>query len=255
MQRVLLVLADGNATDAERDEARTLTAAVLAAHPGHAVAQAAAARLETLVAAADPMPPEVVEPKPTNEPPVVESFDRLLARANQLAEVSCAQAMPYFDKALQQKATSVEALTGAGFCHIDAGQFSSAYSKFNAALAISPRYERALWGMAEGYQQQGNATRAIEAYRRYLEVYPSSAAAKKQLDRLGASEPAAGSATTPASGSATTPASTDGGSTAPSGGGGGDPPAPPSGGGGDPPAPPADDEPAGGGPSADPDEP
>jgi len=86
---------------------------------------------------------------------------------------------------LSLKPTSVEALTGAGFCHLDDGQFASAYSKFNAALAISPRYERALWGMAEGYQQQGNSTRAIEAYQHYLELYPGSAAAKKQLQKLG----------------------------------------------------------------------
>jgi tetratricopeptide (TPR) repeat protein len=83
-----------------------------------------------------------------------------------------------------------------GYCHIDAKQFASAFSKFRAALAVSSRYEPALRGVAEAYQQQGRKEQAIEAYKAYLDVYPDSSAAKKQLERLGgdtASPPPAGS--------------------------------------------------------------
>jgi len=87
-----------------------------------------------------------------------------------------------------------------GYCHIDAKQFQSAFSKFRAALAVSSRYEPALRGVAETYQQQGRKEQAIEAYRAYLEVYPDSVAAKKQLERLGgdtASPPQPGSGAPP----------------------------------------------------------
>jgi hypothetical protein len=127
------------------------------------------------------------------------SYDSLLAKANKLAEVNCAQAIPYYQKALEAKPNSVEALTGTGYCHLDAKQFSSAHSKFRAALGISPRYERALWGMAELYQQQGRAELAIEAYKAYLEVYPRSVAAQRQLDRLQGKS--SGSPTPPETGS------------------------------------------------------
>ena len=87
--------------------------------------------------------------------------------------------MELFAKALEQKPNGVEALTGMGYCHIDAKQFSSAFSKFRAALAVSSRYEPALWGVAEAYQQQGRKEQAIEACKAYLEVYPSAPKAQK----------------------------------------------------------------------------
>jgi len=111
-------------------------------------------------------------------------YDKLLAKANKLAEVDCGQAMPYFQRALEVQPNGVEALSGMGFCHIDAKQFASAHSKFRAALGISPRYERALWGVAEAYQQQGRNDLAITAYEKYLEVYPGSAAATRQPEPL-----------------------------------------------------------------------
>ncbi|MGH9887251.1 MAG: tetratricopeptide repeat protein, partial [bacterium] len=126
-----------------------------------------------------------VSPTPGGSSSGGDSYDRLLARANALADTSCAKAMELYSKALEQKPNGVEALTGLGYCHIDAKQFSSAFSNFRAALAVSPRYEAALRGVAETYQQQGRKEQAIEAYKAYLDAYPNSAAARRQLERLG----------------------------------------------------------------------
>jgi predicted Zn finger-like uncharacterized protein len=207
-----LVLAAAPAPGAKPADARPLVAAILAAQPEHAGAKALASKLETLVAKTDPLPPEdgakdtkdtknakeakdakdagTARPNPVGAGPGPvapggDSYDRLLARANALAETSCAKAMELYSKALEQKPNGVEALTGLGYCHIDAKQFSSAFSNFRAALAVSPRYEAALRGIAETYQQQGRKEQAIEAYKAYLDAYPNSAAAKKQLERLG----------------------------------------------------------------------
>ena len=114
-----------------------------------------------------------------------DSYERSLARANAIADTSCGKAMELYAKALEQKPNGFEALAGMGYCHIDAKQFASAFSKFRAALAVSPKYEPALRGIAEAYQQQGRKEQAIEAYKAYLDAYPNSVAARKQLEQLG----------------------------------------------------------------------
>ncbi|MBA3458245.1 MAG: tetratricopeptide repeat protein [Deltaproteobacteria bacterium] len=175
-------------------EAKPLVDQVLAAQPEHAASKALAARIETTVAKTDPLPPEDPPKNPGTGtakpiPPEAtggDSYDRLLAKANTLAESNCSRAMEMYAKALEQKPNGVEALTGMGYCHIDAKQFASAFSKFRAALAVSSRYEPALWGVGEAYQQQGRKDQAIEAFKAYLETYPGSAKAQKALDRLGA---------------------------------------------------------------------
>jgi predicted Zn finger-like uncharacterized protein len=233
-------------------EARPLVDAILAAQPEHAGARALVGKLETLVTRTDPLPPEdhgeradgpggggtaknpggaaapgtartpvapgprpgPAAPGPGAEAGGADSYERLLQRANAISDSNCTKAMDLYAKALELKPNGVEALAGLGFCQIDAKQFSSAFSKFRAALAVSPKYEPALRGIAETYQQQGRKEQAIEAYRRYLEVYPDSVAAKKQLERLGADTQAAppspspsGSGAAPGSSSASAPAS------------------------------------------------
>lgn len=179
-------------------DARPLVEQVLAAQPEHTGARELLARIETTVAKTDPLPPEDPrEPTGAKITPDsgggggggVESYDRVLARANTLAESNCGKAMELFSKALEQKPNGVEALTGMGYCHIDAKQFSSAFSKFRAALAVSARYEPALWGVAEAYQQQGRKEQALEAVKAYMEIYPNAPKAQKALDRLGGATP------------------------------------------------------------------
>jgi tetratricopeptide (TPR) repeat protein len=219
----LVLAAQGKAADA-----RPLVDAILAAQPEHTGARALSGKLETLVAKTDPLPPEDgnkdgskdagkappprtnpprtggTPPPPPTTPPSSggpDTYDRLVARANAVADTSCAKAMDLYSKALEQKPNGVEALAGLGYCQIDAKQFSSAFSKFRAALAVSPRYEPALRGVAETYQQMGRKEQAIEAYKAYLEIYPDSVAARKQLERLGGdagAHPPAGSAAPPA---------------------------------------------------------
>jgi predicted Zn finger-like uncharacterized protein len=187
----LIALAQNRATDA-----KPLVDQVLAAQPEHAGARALSAKLDTLVTKTDPLPPEENRGSGAKPPPsggntgggvdTSGSYDQLLARANKLADKNCGQATTLYLKALEQKPNGVEALTGLGFCYMDAKQFSNAYSKFRSALAVSSRYEPALRGIAEMYQQQGLRDQAIEAYQRLLDAYPNSAAAKKALERLGA---------------------------------------------------------------------
>ncbi len=182
--------------------AKTGAEAVLAAQPDHAGAKALAARLAASAPApGEPVVEKPVEPtapeKPTQpKPPAVESMSSVLKRANKLAENgSCDQAMPLYRKVLDDQPSSVEALTGLGFCHLDRKEYASAHTRFRAALGISSRYQDAMWGIAELYQRQGNAEEAIAKYESFIEAFPSTrraAAARKQIEKLRGQESGGG---------------------------------------------------------------
>jgi tetratricopeptide (TPR) repeat protein len=173
-------------------DAKPIVEQILATSADHDAARALSKKLETAVAKSDPLPPEDGQHKATPTPQNNGGngggggdYDSLLAKANKLAESNCQKAMELYGKALEQKPTGVEALTGMGYCYLDAKQFASAFSKFRAALAVSPRFEPALGGVAETYQRQGNKEQAIAAWHNYLDVIPNSPKAKKQLEILG----------------------------------------------------------------------
>ncbi|HEU0029627.1 MAG TPA: tetratricopeptide repeat protein [Kofleriaceae bacterium] len=203
-QLALIALAQNRVADA-----KTMVDQILAAQPEHLGAKALAAKLETKVAATDPLPPEdngkgsgsatTKPPNPNPNPDVsvsgTDTYDGWLKKANALADKNCTKALELYAKALEQKPNGVEALTGMGYCHLDAKNFASAHSRFRTALATSPRYEPALAGIAEAYQQQGRKDDAIAAWRTYLEAYPGSAKAQRALERLGAGD--GGGAPTP----------------------------------------------------------
>lgn len=234
----MLAFAGGDVPAAQQAAEDVL--ALQAEHPG---AQALLARLRDAVVTTDPMPAEEEidagarvgsgssgssgggggggSSAPSGD------YDSLLGKADRLAEVNCAEAMPYYTKALELKPNGVAALTGRGYCYIDSKQFSSAHSSFRAALAVSRRYEPALWGIGEAYQQQGLKDKAIEAYQNYLEAYPGSAKAIKQIDKLGGGESGGGGE--PSGGGGDTGGSGTGGGGDSGGGGGSD-----TGGGGEP---------------------
>jgi tetratricopeptide (TPR) repeat protein len=206
-------------------DARPLVDKVLAAQLEHAGARALAARLETLVAKSDPLPPEdskdvkaskdskdasestkdpksppggATDARPDPAPPAGGgNYDALMKEADKVADTNCSRAIELYQKAREIKPDSAAALTGMGYCYIDAKQFASAHSMFRQALTFAKRYEPALYGVAEAYQQQGRKDDAINAYKAYLEVYPGAAKANRQLERLGVT-PDGGGATTPA---------------------------------------------------------
>ncbi len=192
---------EGNAAGA-----KTGAEAVLAAQPDHAGARALLARVTASAPAPAPTPGQPaadkpVEPKPADKPapprpPADDSPGGTLKRANKLAENgNCDQAMPLYRKVLDDEPSSVEALTGLGFCHLDRKEYASAHTRFRAALGISSRYQDAMWGIAEMYQRQGNAEEAIAKYQAFIDAYPSTrraAAARRQIEKLRGAQPTGG---------------------------------------------------------------
>ncbi len=193
-------------------EAKPLVDQILAAQPDHAAARALSAKLDTLVAKTDPLPPEdpkngsggsgsgsnvAVGPgsgsgsagsgtKPPPDGGGATDYDGYVKRADAIADSNCAKANDLYAKALEIKPNGVEALTGQGYCALEAKNFATAHRKFSTALATAPRYEPALAGIAETYTLQSRKEDAISAWRRYLDAFPGSAKAQKAIDRLGA---------------------------------------------------------------------
>ena len=195
-------------------DAKPLVEQILAAQPEHAGARALAGKLSTTVASSDPLPPEdhrdagvavgpgsavavvgkdagVAAGNDLGPGPAVPTgdYNKLVQQGNKLAESNCTEATKVFQRALDQNPAGADALTGIGYCQLDAKQFSSAYSKFSAALAVDPRNEGALSGIAEMYQQQGRKDKAVEAWKAYQAIYPGSPKAQKQIDRLNGAAP------------------------------------------------------------------
>jgi hypothetical protein len=145
-----------------------------------------------------------------------DTYDSYLRRANAVADTNCTKANELYGKALEIKPSGVEALTGQGYCALEAKNFATAHRKFSTALVTAPRYEPALAGIATAYTLQSRKDLAIVAWKHYLEAYPNAPKALKALDRLGAGSssngggsgsaaPPAGSATPPANGGSATP--------------------------------------------------
>jgi tetratricopeptide (TPR) repeat protein len=204
-------------------DARPIVQQVLVASPDQEVAHALDAKLATLVAKTDPLPPEDgrsagnrAHSGGTTPSGGGDAYDGLVERANKLAETNCGAATQVYQKALDQRSNGVEALTGMGYCYLDAKRFSSALSNFRAALLVSPRYEPALAGIAEMYQQQGNHDQAVARWKEYLDIFPNSPKAKRQLEILGATDTGATAPTPPAPGPAPAPTPTPGATPAPS---------------------------------------
>jgi tetratricopeptide (TPR) repeat protein len=207
--------------DANPEEARSGADAVLKAQAEHPGARALLAKLDASgrppVDTADPMPPEQkdrpddkVGGKPGDKPgdrpgdkgaddgkvaggagkPVDaggDSFDVILDRADKLAENgNCPGAMPLYRKVLDLHPASVEALTGLGYCHLDRREFASAHARFRAALGISSRYQPAMWGIAEAYQQQGLKQEALERFEAFVAEHPGNPRAEAARSRIEA---------------------------------------------------------------------
>lgn len=172
----------------ELAEARRVLASLLENQPTPLVAKELAAAIDRQakqVAKVDPIPPTPPDPDPRPK----ESFETLVARAEELAEeVKCAEALALYERALAINRRSVTVLSGMGYCEIERGKMAAAHQRFRAALKISPGHIDSLLGEAETFQQEGLRADAIETYRRILARNPSEyyrKIARRQIKSLG----------------------------------------------------------------------
>ena len=120
--------------------------------------------------------------EPTLAPPGSNDYKTIIREADRLSGSGrSVQARKLYEHALELDPKGVAALTGLGYCDLDAERFMQAVDRFNAALAIDSTNGDAVMGLAESYKVRGQKERAIEFYRKYLAT--NSGGAKAQMAR------------------------------------------------------------------------
>lgn len=126
-------------------------------------------------------------------------YDRALSDADRLLENGATEkAFKLYEKARKMRPDGAEALAGLGYVMLDKDRPGSAVGYFEKALAQAPNYGPAVFGMGEALRANGQDSRALEMYRRYLRVNSTGVdapAARRQAaaleDRVEKSDQAA----------------------------------------------------------------
>ncbi|MBR58593.1 MAG: hypothetical protein CMH54_11290 [Myxococcales bacterium] len=141
-----------------------------------------------------PATPRVSKPRkqPTSSlrpPPRGASYDQLMSRGSKLLRSNPKLAITTFERALRMPSATSEARAKLGRAYLKTGEISLAAIHLRHALEMNPKYQPALWDLAQAYTVQGNHRRAIEIYRRLQRlVGPNSAQGQKvkaALSRMG----------------------------------------------------------------------
>ncbi len=132
-------------------------------------------------------PPKTPAPAP-RPPPRAATYDQLMSRGSKLLRSNPRLAITTFERALRISPTS-EARAKLGRAYLKSGEISLASIHLRQALSLNPKYQPALWDLAQAYTVQGNHRKAIEVYRRLQRlVGPNSAQGQKveaALSRMG----------------------------------------------------------------------
>ncbi len=117
-------------------------------------------------------------------------YDKLVAEGDRLLGVGDdAHARKVYEEALKIRPWGVEALSGMGYLALDRGHNVQASSYFKRAVARSPTFGPALFGLGEAYRATGKEELALEQYRRYVSVDPNGTdvvVAQRQIQTIEA---------------------------------------------------------------------
>lgn len=112
----------------------------------------------------------VPHPRPEDGPA---NYAALVREGDRLSEQGrSAQASRLYRKALGARAGGAEALTGLGYCEMDAGNSTGAIHYFQQALSGGSSFGDAMIGAAEAYRASGDVQNALRYYQRYLAEHP-----------------------------------------------------------------------------------
>jgi predicted Zn finger-like uncharacterized protein len=135
----------------------------------------------------------------TSEPtPSRRTYESLIKAGNRASEHGrTMRALDYFERALKQRASGLEALTGLGYAQLDLQRFTTAMGYFRRAIKLSPGYGEATIGMAEAYLALGNKGQALDYYKAYLRAHPAGRRASLARRNVKDLERAIGGVQTP----------------------------------------------------------
>jgi hypothetical protein len=147
------------------------------------------------------------------------TFDEQMDLAQRLVEhEQFDEAQRLFETILSYASHVPAVHVGLGKCALETGRLDAAIEHYNNALGKATNYGPAIFGLAKTYRARGDKERALQQYRRYLELYPSGGAAgvaRDSIARLEGNPPPAPAKAAPSPSSSELvkpPAQTGGGS-------------------------------------------
>ena len=97
-------------------------------------------------------------------------------------------AVGYYKRAIAENPGGAQAYAGLGWCHLDLEKPRAALDDFEKAIARDGDLAEAHFGLALALEQAGKGSRALSAYKRYLELAPGgddAPDARRAVKRLG----------------------------------------------------------------------
>lgn len=101
-----------------------------------------------------------------------------------MAEGKDTAAFDYLDEVIQLAPTYVEGWNQRATLHFKAGNYRKSMSDINRVLALEPRHFGAIAGMATILTSYGRDELALDAWQRFLDLYPAERRAQKALGDL-----------------------------------------------------------------------
>ncbi|MEL7305915.1 MAG: tetratricopeptide repeat protein, partial [Myxococcota bacterium] len=178
--RASLDLAAALAEAGDHDAAQDVADAILK-NVEHPTARLLVAKVES------PAPTPAPEPEPEGSKEKLD-FGKLVAAADRARRSDRAsRALRLYERALEIEPSNVEVLTGLGWSYLDLENATSAVATFERVLRRNERFSDAHMGLAEALKKLGRRTKALEHYRRYLELVPQgpdAPAARRMVEEL-----------------------------------------------------------------------
>jgi tetratricopeptide (TPR) repeat protein len=117
-----------------------------------------------------------------------DTVDLLMGWANKaIVDKKFPEALDLLDQVVILQPRFAEVYNRRATVHYALDDYRRSLADIRAALALEPRHFGALSGLAAIMREIGESDRAIEIYRRILDVHPTMEAAKTELDKLEAS--------------------------------------------------------------------
>jgi tetratricopeptide (TPR) repeat protein len=138
---------------------------------------AAAQEAEEVAAAPEPAAPAEIPP----------TFEARLALARQLfAQGALRQSLPVFERALELRAHSVDALLGKASALFFLEDFEAAKSSAQQAIAIDPRSHDGFMLIGSSFERLGNGAAAAGIYERCIDQALDNTRCRERLTQLDA---------------------------------------------------------------------
>ncbi|HEX4404925.1 MAG TPA: zinc-ribbon domain-containing protein [Polyangia bacterium] len=127
-------------------------------------------------------------PSSASGEPHAHGYEQLVAEGDHALENGqTGKAQKLYDEALREQPNGVAAMTGSAYVLMDKRRSLAAIGLFKQALSNAPNFAPALFGLGEAYRSEGEAARAVEAYKHYLDESPTGTdapAARRQIKEL-----------------------------------------------------------------------